>query len=89
MSGRKDAVGTRSRRSGFGNLVAKHPPFPFISPPLCLGLKGVQKIRTTTRREKKTDNIYHHQLFHGDIDERTRLCWVGRMHAPNFKNVGA
>ena len=42
MVGRKDAVG--SQRSGLGNLVAKHPPFPLISSPLCLGLKVPQKI---------------------------------------------
>ena len=27
MTGRNDAVGTQSCRSGLGNLVAKHPPF--------------------------------------------------------------
>ena len=63
-------VGSQSRRSGFGNLVAKHPPFSFNSHPLHLVLKGVQKMRTTMRREKKTDNIYHRWFFHGGKDER-------------------
>ena len=34
--------------------------FPFISPPLRLVLKGVQKIRTSMNREKKSDYISHH-----------------------------
>ena len=32
MAGRKDVVGSQSRRSGLRNLVAKHQPFPFILP---------------------------------------------------------
>ena len=47
MVGQKDVVGSQSRRSGFGKLVATHPPFSFISQYLRLFLKGVQKIRTT------------------------------------------
>ena len=30
---------------------------------------GVQKIRTTMRREEKTDIIYHHELFHGEKEQ--------------------
>ena len=51
--------------------------FPFISPPLRLALKGVQKIRTSMNREKKSDYIYHHKLFHGGC----------RMHATSLTKV--
>ena len=42
MAGENDVVGAQSRRSGFG----------FISPPLRLVLKGVEKKRTRMNKAK-------------------------------------
>ena len=63
---RKDGVQGQSRRSGFGNVVAKHSPFPLISSYVRLLLKGVQKITTTMNIEMKSrkEKVPHHTPLH-------------------------
>ena len=84
MAGVNDVVGVQSRHSGFGKFGCEASAVFRLIRLHCFS-KAFKKIRTTMSRTKWSDNISNNQLLHGDIDERTRLCRVRRMHAPNFE----
>ena len=59
MAVRKDVINSQSR-----HVVAKHPPFLFISPYLRLLLRRVQKIRTTTEEKMSGyEQATHHTPY--------------------------
>ena len=56
MAIRKDVVQSQPRRSGLGQLVAKHSPFPSISSYFRPLLMGVHRIRTAMNGENESRN---------------------------------
>ena len=49
----KTLLRSQSRRNGFGNLVAKHPPFSFISPYFASASQGLSEDENNTDWKKE------------------------------------